>query len=519
MPTKIQLSKKTQTLLNADVVVTAVSSVRPLSQELQELDEILGGGLMEHLEHTRFNPEKGESISIPTLKKGKPRAVVLLGVRPEEGGDAATFGMDARVSAAYATGMRLSLGHRPKSIAVLVADRQTVSAVGLGVRLGIYKFEKYRHASPPATELARVDILLARAPSLAEKKDLASVIAVGDGVCLARDLVNEPPNVLTPGEFARRARIVAREGKLSIKVLDKQGIKKEKMLLHYAVGQGSENEPTFMHLTYKPARPKGRIAFVGKGITFDSGGLCIKPGPGMLGMKADMAGAGAVLGLMKAVAALAPQVEVHGIIGAAENMPDAAAYRPSDVIRSLSGKGVEIINTDAEGRLVLADALTYAARLKPDFIVDAATLTGATMVSLGNPCSAFFTNAEGVAAGMRKASAEAGECFWQMPLLEELVSQLKSDVTDLKHTGEQWGGAITAALFLREFTEGVPWMHCDIPGAVFRDRPSGMHPKGATGHPVLTFLKLISQHEKKALVSPVKQPLKNQGARARTARS
>lgn len=501
MPTKTQLSKKTQNSLKADVVVVAVETVRPLSPELEALDEMLAGALTEHLEHCRFSPEKGESVSLPLIKKGSPRALVIVGVRAEEGGDAGTFGEAARVSAAYASGLRQALGHRPTSVAVLVREGQDLGAVGLGVELGLYKFEKYRHVPTPVPLLERVEVLLSKSPTSADKQDFQLGLALGQGVCLARDLVNEPPNVLTPVEFARRARIVAKEGNLSIKVLNKEGIKKEKMLLHYAVGQGSENEPTFMHLIYKPTKPKGRIAFVGKGITFDSGGLCIKPGPSMLGMKADMAGAGAVLGLMKAVAALSPEVEVHGIIGAAENMPDAAAYRPSDVIQSLSGKGVEIINTDAEGRLVLADALTYAARLEPDFIVDAATLTGATMVALGTPCSAYYTNSEGLAAAMRTASAEAGESFWQMPLLEELAAQLKSDITDLKHTGEQWGGAITAALFLREFTEGVPWMHCDIPGAVFRDRASGLHPKGATGHPVLTFLRLILAHEKQALVS------------------
>jgi leucyl aminopeptidase len=240
---------------------------------------------------------------------------------------------------------------------------------------------------------------------------------------------------------------------------------------------------------------------VGKGITFDSGGLCIKPPPSMPEMKTDMAGAAAVLGLMEAVSVLRPDVEVHGIVGAAENMPDARAYRPSDVITSLSGKGVEIINTDAEGRLVLADALTYATRLEPVFIVDAATLTGATLISLGSPFSAFYTGSSNIASAMKQASADSGESFWHMPLVEELAAQLKSDITDIKHTGDRFGGAITAALFLREFTGSIPWMHCDIPGPVFRERPSGMHPKGGTGHAVLTFLQLVEAHAKAPIES------------------
>jgi leucyl aminopeptidase len=182
-------------------------------------------------------------------------------------------------------------------------------------------------------------------------------------------------------------------------------------------------------------------------------------------------------------------------------MPDARAYRPADVIVGLGGKGVEVINTDAEGRLVLADALVYAARLKPDFMIDAATLTGATLLSLSPSCSAYFTPIEPLAQAMAECSAQAGESFWRMPLIEELAVQLKSNVTDLQHTGDRMGGAITAALFLREFTEGVPWVHLDIPGAVYRDRASGMHPKGGTGHAVLTFAKLIERHAATPLAS------------------
>jgi leucyl aminopeptidase len=210
-------------------------------------------------------------------------------------------------------------------------------------------------------------------------------------------------------------------------------------------------------------------------------------------MKSDMAGAAAVLGLMEAVAQVKPNVEVHVIVGAAENMPDGTAYRPADVFSSLDGKTVEIINTDAEGRLVLADALTYAARLKPDVIIDAATLTGAALVALGKSCSAFYATDDDLAAGVESAAREAGESFWRMPLLDELSEQLKSEVADLKHTGDRYGGSITAALFLREFTGGLPWIHCDIAGPVLAERARGLYPKGATGHAVLTFLRLVEQ--------------------------
>jgi leucyl aminopeptidase len=300
--------------------------------------------------------------------------------------------------------------------------------------------------------------------------------------------------VIFPESLAQIARSLARTRGLKIKVLDKAGILKAGMNLHYAVGQGSSNEPRFIHLTHTPKagkKKRKRLVFVGKGLTFDSGGLCIKPAPGMGDMKSDMGGAAAVLGLMAAVAALKLPVEVHGIIGAAENMPDGSAYRPADIFSSLDGKSVEIINTDAEGRLVLADALTYAARLKPDLIVDAATLTGAALIALGKTYSAFYTADEALAKKMTEASALAGEGFWQMPLIEELTEQLKSDVADLKHTGDRYGGSITAALFLREFVAKVPWIHCDIAGPVLSERARGVVPKGATGHAVLTFVRFV----------------------------
>jgi leucyl aminopeptidase len=204
-----------------------------------------------------------------------------------------------------------------------------------------------------------------------------------------------------------------------------------------------------------------------------------------------MGGAAAVLGLMAALGRVRPDVEVHGIVGAAENMPDGAAYRPADVFRSLDGKTVEIINTDAEGRLVLADALAYAVRLEPDVIVDAATLTGAALVALGKSCSAYYATSDDLARALEAAADEAGESFWRMPLIDELAEQLKSDVADLKHTGDRYGGSIIGALFLREFVGGRPWIHCDVAGPVYAERARGAYPKGATGHGVLTFLRFV----------------------------
>jgi len=237
-----------------------------------------------------------------------------------------------------------------------------------------------------------------------------------------------------------------------------------------------------------------KLVFIGKGLTFDSGGLCIKPAQGMEEMKGDMGGAANVVALMAAVAAVKPSVEVHGLIGCAENMPDGAAYRPGDIFGSYDGKTVEIINTDAEGRLVLADVLAYGRALKPDLMLDNATLTGAAVVALGPTVSGFYANREEVAEKMKKAVKLAGEAMWHMPLVEDLREGLKSDWADLKHVADRWGGSITAALFLREFVGDTAWVHVDVAGPSMASKPYNVFAKGGTGHGVLTFLKLIEEY-------------------------
>ncbi len=494
MTEKIQLANKKPTSVPVDVLVLILPAEEPFSDPgLQEIDDALSGAVVKHLKGLPKELEQGASLSFPTLGGITARYLVLVRMKADAKGD----GFSAKLTEAVSMGVRESLSQKPTQVAVHLPPKAEVRAAALGARLGAYQFDRYQKDQ---SRLKSVSLLFGRAATAGDRQALSVGLGIAEGVCLARDLVNEPPNIMYPEAFAKEAQRVAKENKLTCKILDEKGIRRAKMFLHEAVGQGSARPPTFVHLTYTPKNPKGSVAFIGKGITFDSGGLCLKPMSGMLDMKSDMAGGAAVLGMMAAVSALAPSVTVHGIIGCAENMPDGNAYRPSDVLQSLSGKSVEVINTDAEGRLVLADALTYASRLKPDFLVDAATLTGATLVSLGPPYSAFFTAQDEIAEAMRSASERAGESFWRMPLIEELAAQLKSDTADLKHTGDRFGGAITAALFLREFTDGLPWMHCDIPGAVLRDRASGMHPKGATGHAVLTFLELIARHSQAPIV-------------------
>lgn len=499
MTLKLKLTSGDPTTSRADALgIVCFQGEEPMA--LAALDEAFSGAFSVHLKTAEFSGKLGQLVELPTLGRIAAPRLLLVGVGPRGEGEG------PRLASALATVVRGSLGTSPSAISVVLPkDVGSFRCVAEGVVLGAYRFTKYLTGERrPKRELERVDIFAQGKVGQAEKDGLELGQAIAEAVCVARDAVNEPPNVLYPESFAELCRQVAKQGKLKLKVLDEKGLRAAGHGLHVAVGQGSAHGPHLMHLTYAPKNPKRRIVFVGKGVTFDSGGLCIKPMQGMADMKTDMAGAAAVLGLMQAVAAVGPDVEVHGIIGAAENMPDGNAYRPADVLSSLSGKTVEIINTDAEGRLVLADALTYAARLEPDAIVDAATLTGATLVSLGQPYSAFFSNSDELASAMEKAAREAGESFWRMPLIEELSQQLKSDIADYKHVGDRFGGAISAALFLREFVDGIPWIHCDIPGAVYGDRPSGVYPKGGTGHAVMTFLRLVEVFSQISLGAPPK---------------
>jgi leucyl aminopeptidase len=318
---------------------------------------------------------------------------------------------------------------------------------------------------------------------------------VVEAVCLARDLVNEPAMTLTPVAMERRARAVARAKGLGIRVLGPAELKREKMGAYLAVAQGSDNPPRLVHLSYKPkGKPRGRVALVGKGLTFDSGGLSLKTNEYMLDMKCDMSGSAAVIGVLSALPALAPRVEVHGLLAMAENMPSARSYRPGDVLVTRSGKTVEVNNTDAEGRLVLADALSYAQKLKPSAIIDLATLTGACVVGLGPLCTGVMGNDPAMIESVLDAAVTAGEKMWPLPLYEEYLEQLKSEVADMKNTGERYGGALTAGLFLKEFVdERLPWVHLDIAGPAFVDKDQPYAPKGGTGAGVRTVLEYLSR--------------------------
>ncbi len=499
MPLKISVRSVLPARETGDVIVVGVPTLGSASRSkkknqkspLDGFDRALGGALGRLIKKDEFKAKKDQQLSISTLGRVKADRLIVIGLGDPTkltSGDLRTFAAKAARAANADKAKRLVLG-LPDGL------ENRLREVVEGLELGAYRFTKYLTGDrKPKAELGQVTICLAGpAPKDAKAQvDLGQAIAAG--VNLARDLSNEPPNVLYPDMLADAAKQMAKETGLKVQVFDFKEIQRRGMKLLQAVGQGSERKPCMVHLSWTPPKATRRIVFVGKGITFDSGGLSIKPAAGMGEMKHDMSGAANVVGLMSIIGRLKPDVEVHGVFAAAENMPDGGAYRPGDVWGSLDGKSVEIINTDAEGRLILADALAYARSLEPELLVDNATLTGACVVALGNSCSGWYGSNEAVAEEFAAAVKASGEQMWRLPLLEDLKDQLKSDSADLKHTGDRWGGSISAALFLREFVGNIPnWVHCDIAGPAMGDRIRGWDPKGGTGHGVLTFLELVER--------------------------
>jgi leucyl aminopeptidase len=468
------------------------------SGALAPLDRALRGGLGKLLKRNELTGKKDQAVEIESLGQLPAARIGVYGL-----GDKAALAM-SDVRALGARAARDANGAKARSLAVCVPDAppspELVRAAAEGMALGAYRFTKYLTGERrPKTTIKKATVVLAPGTSLGAPIRAAARLGgrVAECVCLARDLVNEPPNELPPPALAAFAETVAKDFGLECEVFDKSEIEKRGMKLVLAVGQGSAHEPRVVHLAYKPRKPASkRLVVVGKGLTFDSGGLCIKPAQGMGDMKSDMAGAANVIALMAAVSVLQPELEVHGVVGAAENMPDGAAYRPGDIFGSLDGKSVEIVNTDAEGRLVLADALAFARSLDPTVLLCNATLTGACVVALGQRCSGFYATSDELGAELAKAAKAAGEQFWRMPFLDDLKDQLKSDVADLKHVGDRWGGSVTAALFLREFVGDTPFIHCDIAGPALAEKPYSFYTKGGTGHGVLTFLELVDAMQK-----------------------
>jgi leucyl aminopeptidase len=441
----------------APLKVAWVKEGRLLSQG-EALDARLGGLLRRALEGASL--KEGESLLVAA-----PEGQVLL------------FGLgeDARSSGGRLAQALLKLRF-PEA---LVESLPEAYALAEGLLLGAYRFDRHRSEKEEKALTLRI---------LGAEEVLERARKVAEGVYLARDLVNEPPNLLTPEALAERALELRALG-VEVEVLDEEAIASLGMGAFLAVAQGSANPPRFIRLRYAPPGARARLDLVGKGLTFDSGGYSLKPTESMTTMKGDMAGAAAVLGAMKSAALLGLPVEIRGYIAACENMISGRAYRVGDVLKTLSGKTVEVMNTDAEGRLTLADALFYAEREGAERILELSTLTGAAVVALGEEVAALFATEPAWGSLVQEAAHRAGEKVWPMPLEKAYREKLKSPVADLKNVGDRNGGAITAALFLSEFVR-VPLAHLDIAGPAFAKKGHALGPEGGTGFGVRTILEL-----------------------------
>ena len=367
-------------------------------------------------------------------------------------------------------------------------------AIAEGARLGTYTFRKHMTNTKEEKpgEIKSLSIVGASRLKLQLEKGADKGRIISEATNLARDMVNEPANYMTPTDMAETATRLAREQGLEITILDVAQMKKLGMGGILGVSQGSRQPPKFMVLNYKGGTAKEPdIALIGKGITFDSGGISIKPSEKLEEMKGDMAGGAAVIGAMLAISQLKPRINVMALIPATENLPDGNALKPGDVLTAMNGKTMEIISTDAEGRLILADALSYARKHGAKKMVDAATLTGACRIALGDICTGAFGNNQELIDSIIAAGNDAGELIWQMPMFDEYKEQNKSDVADVKNVGGRLAGAITAAKFLAEFVDDTPWVHLDIAGTSLTDKERGYQIKGATGVPVRTMVNLV----------------------------
>lgn len=452
----------------------------------------------------------GEVVRLVAVPGVKASTVAVAGV-----GQGAT--PDALRQAA-ANALRALSGKKHVVVALPATDRPSVAAIADGAYAGCYTFTKVSGTAPGrgsgkgtgaaaggrtaaasrTPETARITVSSGAGAGKAVKDLITRAETLGRARDWARDLVNTPPNLLVPSMFEARvkARARASAAKVTVSVLDEKALAKGGFGGIVGVGQGSDNPPRIVTMTWKPAGAKASIALVGKGITFDSGGLCIKPAASMLTMKCDMAGAAAVAASVIAAAELALPVAVTGYLCLAENMPSGTAQRPGDVVTMRDGTTVEILNTDAEGRMVLADGIALAAESTPNAIVDLATLTGAQMVALGNSIAGVMANDDTFRDRVVAASGLAGEPSWPMPLPEELRKGLESTTADLAHKADLWGGMLTAGLFLSTFVpEGIPWAHLDIAGPAFNEKAAqGTTPKGGTGYGVATVLTLLEQY-------------------------
>ena len=481
------------TQIEADaIVVNLFEGVGQLSGATAAVDKALDGTVIRLISNGEVKGKFGEVGIIHTLGKLPAGIVAVAGL-----GKRQDFTLDKirGVAGEFCRSLRKLNCHRIATIlhgagTGGIEPEASVEAIVEGSLLGLYSFTRYKKPEyEDIREILIVEREESKLPALERGVQKGKVMA--EATALARDMVNEPANCMTPSRMSEVAKEIANEHNLEFNVLDSNDMEAIGMGALLGVARGSNQAPRLIILNYKgDENSESSIGFIGKGVTFDSGGISVKPSEGMGEMKNDMAGGAAVMAAVCALARLKSKVNVVGIIPATENLPSGTALKPGDVLKAMSGKTIEVISTDAEGRLILADALSYAVKQGFSPLVDVATLTGACRVALGTGYSGVFGNDQDLVDKVLKAGSEAGEKLWQMPMPEEYKEQNRSEIADIKNTGNKYGGAITAALFLGEFVDNTPWVHLDIAGTASSSKGSGYIVKGATGVGVRTLVEL-----------------------------
>ena len=477
------------------IIVSSFEGMERPEGDTAAIDKALDGAVSQLISQGEIKGKLNQIIVIHSLGKLPAARVVVVGLGKRE-----ELTLD-KVRGAVAETCRLLRRKEVTSIATVaqgagiagITVEGSAQAITEGALLGVYSFRRHITKEPEHGEIERLTIVDAdesRTPGLEQGCQKGRILV--EAANLARDMVNEPPNYMTPTHMAEVATKLAESHGLELAILGLEQVQELGMGALLGVAQGSRQPPKFIVLTYKGGdSAKPDVALVGKGITFDSGGISIKPSEGMGEMKGDMAGGAAVMAAMSAIAQLEPKINVMAIVPATENLPDGNALKPGDILTQMTGKTIEIITTDAEGRLILSDALGYARKHGAKHIIDVATLTGACRVALGDVCTGAFTNNQELVDKVIAAGVEAGEKIWQMPMFEEYKEQNKSEVADIKNVGNRWGGAITAAQFLAEFAGDTPWVHLDIAGTNMTEKEKNYLVKGATGVPVRTLVNLV----------------------------
>ena len=477
------------------IIVNLFEGIKSPGGATGAADKALDGAISSLIAKGQIKGKLNETTIIHTLGKIVPDMVLVVGL-----GKKKDFNPEKvrQVTAAACNSLRSANVQKIATIlhgagAGGIAPQAAAQAVTEGSLLGLYTFKQHKSKKTDKKEIKEIFIVEREKRSISKLKAAVNKGTVmAKASILARDLVNQPSNFMTPTDMAAKAREIAERWGLGIEVLEREHMIELGMGGLLGVAQGSHQPPKFIILIYKGDENSGKtLGIVGKGITFDSGGVSLKPSDKMDEMKGDMAGGASVIAIMSAIGQLKPKINVTGLIPSTENMPGGTAYKPGDVIKAMNGKTIEVLNTDAEGRLILADALSYAQKHGLSPIVDIATLTGACHVALGDICTGAFSNNQTIANKVIRASEETGERIWQMPMYDDYSELIKSDIADIKNTGGRGGGAITAAKFLAEFVGKTPWIHLDIAGTFLLNKDRGYWPKGATGIPVRTLVNLI----------------------------